>query len=663
MNRDTLTQLIAALVLCVSLVVSGVMAVDLTGYAGAARLTYTDRAEEGQPPEVSLGIAMGAFRGIFVNFLWIRANDMKEAGKFYEAMQLATAITKLQPRFPRVWVFHAWNMAYNISVTTQTPQERWAWVNAGVTLLRDKGIPANPNDMLIHKELGWIFMHKIGGFTDDANMYYKKRLAQEWTVVLGPPPARSPEDRDRAAAIRKYADWLRTIDQAPLTLEECIAKEPSVRTLVDRLHTEINIHPEDSTDDIYIMLLQYERYRALSRSMFRTAYEAQMGPRTLKFGAMAVDPALEKAWGTLLPHFRRRLLIEKYGMEPGRMIRYTEQIGPMDWRHHGAHSLYWGLKGVEGGMTRWDERNKLDFDFINTDRIVAQSIQELFRTGELYFDFLGSFSETGSIEGGGFYQGVPNAHFVQSYGDILFSMAARSWADSERRGFKPLASGYENFIRDAIVFFYRRGQKVEAERWRQHLRTSDFLNLNDPDRRRLLDETLEEFVSQELVDNLTRPSIMINQVAASLMGAYASGLLSGDPELFLSQFDFAKRVHRVYMEAQLRNTPAGGADQRMKQIASDFRLVAGNLFFQFIAGLNLDDAELVYNGAPNDLRLFAYTFLTEVKRPEMQDTARTGGRTFDQTFPKPEGYDEFAQELLNRMREQQNTPVAPLEQK
>src|SRR6266404_2843097 len=83
MTRDTRVQVIAAVVLAACLGVAGVLAVNMTGMAGAAKLTYTDRAEEGQPVEQTIGIALGAFRGIFVNFLWIRANDMKEAGKFY----------------------------------------------------------------------------------------------------------------------------------------------------------------------------------------------------------------------------------------------------------------------------------------------------------------------------------------------------------------------------------------------------------------------------------------------------------------------------------------------------------------------------------------------------------------------------------------------------
>src|SRR5690606_9111775 len=160
MQRATRTQLIAAGVMVLALAASGVLAVGLSASAGRHRLIYTDQATEGDPPQVGLGIAMGAFRGLFVNFLWIRANQLKEDGRFYEAIDLARAITKLQPRFPQVWVFHAWNMAYNISVSTQTPEERWQWVQAGIRLLRDQGIPANPNDMLIHKELAWIFLHK-----------------------------------------------------------------------------------------------------------------------------------------------------------------------------------------------------------------------------------------------------------------------------------------------------------------------------------------------------------------------------------------------------------------------------------------------------------------------------------------------------------------------
>ena len=185
--------MVSGLLALIFFALAGATSIAVNASASRNKLVWTDSASDNDPPQVALGIAMGAFRGLFVNVLWIRANNLKEAGKYYEARDLSSAITKLQPRFPRVWVFHAWNMAYNISVTTQTKSERWNWVNQGLQLLRDEGIPANPNDLLLHRELAWIYLHKIQGYTDDANGYYKRMLAVEWTWVLGPPPAPSPE--------------------------------------------------------------------------------------------------------------------------------------------------------------------------------------------------------------------------------------------------------------------------------------------------------------------------------------------------------------------------------------------------------------------------------------------------------------------------------------
>src|SRR6185295_15802714 len=103
MNRGTRVQILASIVMLLALGASSVFAVSMAGLTGRYKLVYTTRAEDAASWEVSAGIAMGAFRGIFVNWLWIRANDLKEAGKFHEANDLANAITKLQPRFPRVW--------------------------------------------------------------------------------------------------------------------------------------------------------------------------------------------------------------------------------------------------------------------------------------------------------------------------------------------------------------------------------------------------------------------------------------------------------------------------------------------------------------------------------------------------------------------------------
>ena len=140
-------------------------------------------ALESAPPMLAFTtVALGGFRGLISNLLWIRANDLQQDDKFFEAMQLADWITELEPHFDQVWVFQGWNMAYNISVKFKDFPDRWRWVSRAITLLRDQGLRYNPNDVLIYRELSWFFQHKMGANLDDANMYYKT----QWALAMKP---------------------------------------------------------------------------------------------------------------------------------------------------------------------------------------------------------------------------------------------------------------------------------------------------------------------------------------------------------------------------------------------------------------------------------------------------------------------------------------------
>ncbi len=87
---------------------------------------------KGAPPVLMLTtVALGGFRGLISNALWIRANDLQEQDKYFEMVQLADWITKLEPHFTQVWLVQAWNMAFNISVKFNDPADRWRWVETG----------------------------------------------------------------------------------------------------------------------------------------------------------------------------------------------------------------------------------------------------------------------------------------------------------------------------------------------------------------------------------------------------------------------------------------------------------------------------------------------------------------------------------------------------
>lgn len=130
-------------------------------------------------------VALGGFRGLIANFLWIRASDLQEDGKYFEMVQLADWITKLQPHMTEVWVLQAWNMAYNISVKFTDFADRWRWVQRGIELLRDQGLRYNPREPRMYRELAWFFQHKMGQNLDDAHNFYKFKWAEEMTRVLG----------------------------------------------------------------------------------------------------------------------------------------------------------------------------------------------------------------------------------------------------------------------------------------------------------------------------------------------------------------------------------------------------------------------------------------------------------------------------------------------
>ena len=125
-------------------------------------LTRASVLENAPPLLAFTTVALGGFRGLISNYLWIRSNDLQLDDKFFEAAQLADWITDLEPHFEQVWIFEAWNMAFNISVKFKDPSDRWRWVDQGIELLRDRALRYNPDAVMIYQNLAWFFQFKMG---------------------------------------------------------------------------------------------------------------------------------------------------------------------------------------------------------------------------------------------------------------------------------------------------------------------------------------------------------------------------------------------------------------------------------------------------------------------------------------------------------------------
>jgi len=173
-------------------------------------LTRLDPLENAPPVLAFTTVALGGFRGLIANALWLRLNDLQMDDKYFEMVQLSDWITKLQPHMVAVWQFQAWNMAYNISVKFKNHEDRWHWVERGIELLRDEGLKYNPNETKLYRDLSWLYQHKVGANLDDAHLLYKLRLAQQMQNVLGGRPnfkelldPTTPEAKERVRILRE----------------------------------------------------------------------------------------------------------------------------------------------------------------------------------------------------------------------------------------------------------------------------------------------------------------------------------------------------------------------------------------------------------------------------------------------------------------------------
>ncbi|HMP73333.1 MAG TPA: hypothetical protein PKE55_08740 [Kiritimatiellia bacterium] len=290
----------------------------------------TDPLENAPPLVAFTTVALGGFRGILADLLWIRAGRLQAEGKYFELVQLADWITKLEPRFTEVWAYQAWNLAYNISVMFATPEDRWRWVRHGVTLLRDHGLRYNPGEPRLLFELGWLFQHKIGGTFDDAHMHYKSRWSREIQTLFGGP--------------RPNLDlWLTLPPTRPELLEET-----GVRDLVASLERE-GISPWS------LRLLDLPPDHPAQTLLNRS-------------------PASTR----LLEFVRRHHTLETYHLRPDLIRAIHQRHGLLDWRLPQAHAIYWAT------LSR--DLARQPFDRIAADRMIHQSLQDTFRRGNAILD-------------------------------------------------------------------------------------------------------------------------------------------------------------------------------------------------------------------------------------------------------------------------------------
>lgn len=631
--RDKIIQLSFLAVLIGALVGAGGLLRPIIEDADEARLRYTDVSIEGAPPIVALGTAIGALRGLVVDYLWIKVNIMKEKGLFYEVMSDADLITKLQPRFGQVWSFHGHNMAYNVSVMTDTPEERWAWVKAGVDLVRNSGIRHNPNDLQLHKELAFWFSHKIDGVSDDAHLHYKRQFAKEWHVLLGAPPY---ESEARLA-------WIKAIADAPDTLAQLEKKNPDVTVLVEELTEALagfDTQNQFSLDKSF--LNNIGMWRASKTSTFAKALELDVlfkrnDPIYQAMDDILGDPENREAAVQLTLFLRKKVLLEDYNMDPQLMYEYTRDTGPLDWRHPQSHALYWARRGSQFGDSRYKEDDNLP-KIMNNDRLFIQSMQALARTGTMNVD---PFSEDN-----------PGKLADNRWIDVLdgyFRDLYDKHYDSRGAGGDTFAGFYENFMKSAVRLLFRAGERERAQEILDRL--DSLFGRGGLVPNAAYSVPLDMFVQQETYGAyLDQPWAAYGDVQAALMRGYREGLLLGREGVLEDAIKFARDLTLYFKESETFDYVNKFGEARMTALVTDLdRSIADVFAFVLIdTQMPLVDRLTIYNRAPVEQQMLVYDLARDAVEAEFSTSPLASRIDFTNIFPEPEGMEAYRQMNVER---------------
>jgi len=622
---------------------------------------------ESEYPEMTLlTMAPGGLRAPLINYLWIRSQRYHQEGRHFDAMQLASLICRLQPRFAGVWAFHAWNMAWNISSTTRTPEERWRWVYNGLRLLRDKGIRLNPTSIKLYNELAYIFYEKMGGFMDEMHVAYKQKWASRMQRLLAAPPY---------GTTAEVIEVFRPIAQAPLdkTPSDQGLKDGQVIIQADQLR--LIIDPNAAGDDeqkaeYYVakaaeyagllaaqgvkidegLLDAYNKYslddavQVVRPALLRI--EPKSGPDKA-VSALINDAKYAAARGKLLACLREQVLWHEYKMDPQWMLHLMEDLNiPLDWRQPVAHGLYWMTYGIHvtGHVETGEVRS------LGVDRQVLNSLKTLTWNGRLTYEENPARADYPRISWGADWRYIGPAH-KKHYEIIKLLVVIENL--KKKPGQKPqtckdskLREGHMNYLASAIEMLFVLRRIDRAQEYMDWIR-----DVYEPDG----DEwqlPLDEFVLYRITEGgAPIPLRVRNQLTASLQMAMYF-LASGDDGKYRQSISYAARIYKAFQRSvpeRIKLPPlAVYAANELARMLLTPRAAGFNLSLDARIGLY----SLIGRRWPSldadrpGPQLIVYDTVARYLRRECD--AR--GIDFKRAFPPPPGLEEYRKKRAVRLR-------------
>ena len=242
--KDRKYQLVCVTLAAVALLVVRLPRLSERGSAGIDALIQRQK-EKVVPvrPQVERDIMiefpillLGGFRGPLVMGLWIRAEEEKNQQQWWNVKTYHEIIAHLQPNFPSVYVFNAWNLAYNLSVQWHELENKYVWVQDGARYAQ-KGVWINPESPDILFQMADIYGQKLAA-SNPERYYYRQRFAAD-TVRVAKLVAKMPAEEQKNLANSKS---LGNRDKSALLVRQ-VQGEESVEGQLEMVAIDLKKYP------------------------------------------------------------------------------------------------------------------------------------------------------------------------------------------------------------------------------------------------------------------------------------------------------------------------------------------------------------------------------------------------------------------------------------
>ncbi len=628
-----------------------------------------DVVARNHPEIMLLTMAPGGLRAPLINFLWIRSQQYHQEGRQFDAMQLAKLICRLQPRFAGAWRFLGWHMAWNVSATTRTPEERWRWVYNGVRLLRDEGVVLNPTSVKLYYELSYIFYEKMGGFMDEMHMAYKQKWGSRMQRLLGAPPYGTTADiieafrpiaeapLDKAPGLRQGPEHeqdrvIMQADQLKLIMDPNAAGDDEEKAKYYEAKAAeyaglLAVHGVKIDEGLLGVYNKYSHDDAVQVVRPAGWREELKTDQDKALSALINDAKYASARGKLLAFVRAQVLWHKYKMDPQWMLSLMEERNiPIDWRHPIAHSLYWITYGVH--IT--GHVNTGDVDSMSVDRLTLNCMKSLTWNGRLNYEENPAEPDYPGIRRIADWRYIDSTHRMHD-GKIKVLVVVQNL--KKKRGEEPetyktnkLREGHINYLIGAIEMLFILGRTEQAQEyvdWINKVYEPEGVEWKLP---------LDQFVLHQINAGGTPiPRRARHQLTATLQVAMYS-LAVGDETKYRQSVNYARRVYTAFQESvpkriKLPPLPYYAADE-LRGMLVEPKAAGFDLSFDArIALYSLIDRHWPSEDAdrPGPL-LIAYGTVARYLRRECD--AR--GIDFERAFPPPPYLQEYLRKRDARFR-------------